>query len=127
MTQLRELYRCDICRNVVEVCHEGAPSLVCCAEPMKKLEAKTGEEEGKEKHVPVIEEVSSGIKVKVGSVAHPMEEEHFIKFIEVLTKDKVKRAELAPGQSPEAQFCVKKDDVMEVREFCTVHGLWGNN
>ncbi len=126
MTQLRELYRCDICQNVVEVCHEGAPSLVCCGEAMKKLEAKT-EDEGKEKHVPVTEEVSGGVKVKVGSVAHPMEEKHFIKFIEILTKNKVIRAELAPGQEPRADFCVKKEDVTEVREFCTVHGLWKNN
>jgi len=125
MTELRELYRCDICKNVVEICHEGAPALVCCGEAMKKLEAKN-EDEGKEKHVPVIEGVSGGVKIKVGSVAHPMEEKHFIKFIEVLTKDKVKRAELAPGLASSADFCIKKDDITEVREFCTVHGLWKN-
>ena len=90
---------------------------------MQKLEAKTADE-GKEKHVPVVEETSDGIKVKVGGVAHPMEEKHYIKFIEVLTKDKVLRAELAPGQAPEAGFCVKKNDVIGTREFCTVHMLW---
>jgi len=123
MTQLRELYRCEICGNVVEIAHEGAPSLVCCGQPMGKLEAKT-EDAGLEKHVPVIEDADCGILVKVGSVEHPMEEKHFIKFIEVLTKDKVLRAELKPGQKPEACFCASKDDVVEVREFCTVHMLW---
>jgi superoxide reductase len=123
MTQLRELYRCEICKNVVEIVHEGAPSLVCCGQPMTKLEAKT-RDEGREKHVPVVEAISDGVKIKVGSVEHPMEEKHYIKFIEVLTRDKVLRAELKPRQKPEAQFCVPEPDVTEVREFCNVHGLW---
>jgi superoxide reductase len=137
MTQLREIYRCEVCGNVVEVMNEGAPSLVCCDQPMVKLEAKT-EDEGLEKHVPVIEETGKAecsceecgdqntcIKVKVGSVEHPMEAKHYIKCIEVLTKDKVLRAELKPGDKPEAHFCcIAKDDIVEVREFCTVHMLW---
>ena len=125
MTQLRELYRCEICGNVVEIAHEGAPALVCCGKPMVKLEAKT-EDEGQEKHVPVIEETDSGIKVKVGSVEHPMEDKHYIKFIEILLKDKIMRKELKPGQAPEAECCAPKSDVIETREFCTVHGLWKN-
>ncbi|MFH1395109.1 MAG: desulfoferrodoxin [Candidatus Omnitrophota bacterium] len=123
MTRLRELYRCEICGNVVEITHEGAPSLVCCDEPMKKLEAKT-EDEGKEKHVPVMEETDAGTKVKIGSVPHPMEEKHYIKFIEVLSDDRVIRVELKPGQAPEAEVCLLKSEIQEVREFCTVHGLW---
>jgi len=123
MTRLRELYRCEICGNVVEVTNEGAPSLVCCGQPMVKLGAKV-QEEGMEKHVPVVEETSDGVKVKVGSVEHPMEEKHYIKFIEALTRDKVMRAELKPGQKPEAEFCVPKSNIIEVREFCIVHGLW---
>ncbi|MCK5306722.1 MAG: desulfoferrodoxin [Candidatus Omnitrophica bacterium] len=123
MTQLRELYRCDICGNVIEIVSEGAPALVCCNQPMEKLEAKT-EDEGGEKHVPVMEEGDGGIRVKIGSVEHPMEEKHYIKFIEVLTKDRVGRVELKPGQAPEADFCMAKSDVLEVREFCTIHGLW---
>jgi len=123
MTQLREFYRCEICSNIVEIAHEGAPALVCCEQFMIKLEAKT-EDEGQEKHVPVVEETDSGIKVKVGSVEHPMEEKHYIKFIEVLVKDKVLRAELNPGKIPMAEFCVVKSDIIEVREFCTVHMLW---
>ena len=123
MTNLRELYHCTICGNVVEVVNTGAPSLVCCGQPMEKLVAGS-KDASLEKHVPVVEAVGGGIKVKVGSAAHPMEEKHFIRFIEVLTKDQVLRAELAPNQAPEASFLVNSDDVVEVREYCTVHGLW---
>ncbi|MBU0684126.1 MAG: desulfoferrodoxin [Candidatus Omnitrophota bacterium] len=123
MTRLRELYRCEICGNVVEITHEGAPSLVCCGEPMKKLVAKT-QDEGKEKHVPVVEGIDAGTKVTVGSIAHPMEEKHYIKFIEVLSAGRVIRVELKPGQSPSAEVCLLKSEIQEVREFCTVHGLW---
>lgn len=125
VTKLRELYRCNICGNVVEITHEGAPALVCCNQPMVKLEAKS-EDTGSEKHVPVIEEVDGGTTIKVGSIAHPMEEKHYIKFIEVLTNDKVLRVELKPGQNPEVQSDVSKTDILEVREFCTIHGLWKN-
>ncbi len=125
MTQLREVYRCNICGNVVEITHEGAPSLVCCNQSMVKLEARS-EDAGEEKHVPLIEQSDSGIKVTVGAVSHPMEEKHYIKFIEVLTKEKVLRTELEPGQTPQAQYCVSKSEVIEVREFCTIHGLWKN-
>ncbi|MDQ7094508.1 desulfoferrodoxin [Desulfosporosinus sp. PR] len=123
MTNLRELYVCSVCGNVVEVVNPGAPALVCCNKAMNKLEAGVVDA-SLEKHVPVCEAADNGIKVKVGSAAHPMEEKHFIRFIEVLTKDQVLRAELSPGQAPEAFFLVKADDVVEVREYCTIHGLW---
>ncbi|KJR46424.1 Superoxide reductase [Desulfosporosinus sp. I2] len=127
MTKLRELYVCRICGNVVEVVNPGATALVCCNKPMDKLEAGV-KDASLEKHVPVIEKMSEGIKVKVGSVAHPMEEKHFIQFIEVLTKEQVLRAELAPNQAPEADFLLNKsDEVIEVREYCNVHGLWKAN
>lgn len=125
MTKLRELYRCEVCGNIVEVVNEGATSLVCCGEPMIKLEAKT-EDQGQEKHVPVVEETDSGIKVKVGSIEHPMEDGHYIKFIEILLKDRIIRKELKPGQAPEVKYCATKSDVIEVREFCSIHGLWKN-
>lgn len=124
MTKLRDLYKCSICGNVVEVVHTGAPALVCCEKSMGKLEAKS-EDTGNEKHVPVVEPATGGgISVKVGSVEHPMEEKHFIRFIEVLTKDRVIRAELNPGEKPAAEFCTKPEDVLEVREYCNIHGLW---
>ncbi|MBU0469063.1 MAG: DNA topoisomerase II [Candidatus Omnitrophica bacterium] len=124
MAKLREIYQCQKCKLLVEVVNDAPDSPECCGEARTCLEAKTAEKEGKEKHVPVIEETDCCINVKVGSVEHPMLEEHYIKFIEVLTADKVLRAELKPGQKPEADFCVKKEDVVEVREFCTTHGLW---
>ena len=123
MTRLREIYRCEICGNVVEIVNEGAPDLRCCGQAMIRLDAKS-KDEGLEKHVPVIEETESGIMIKVGSVEQPMEEKHYIKFIEVLTTDTVLRAELRPGDAPVTEFCVSKDAIVEVREFCTVHMLW---
>lgn len=126
MTNLRELFKCSVCGNVVEVVHQGAPALVCCNKPMDKLEAKA-EDTGKEKHVPVVEVSGTGIIVKVGSVEHPMEEKHSIRFIEVLTKNKVLRAELVPGQKPAAEFSISPEEVEEVREYCNLHGLWKIN
>ncbi len=131
MTSIRDIYKCNICGNVVELVHEGEEALVCCGQPMEKLEAKT-KDEGQEKHVPVVEKADScecgcegcGVKVKVGSVEHPMEKKHYIKFIEVLTKDKVQKVELQPGMKPEASFCTKEEDIKEVREYCIVHNLW---
>ncbi len=123
MTQLRELYYCEICKNLVEIVQEGMPALVCCDQPMTKLEAKS-EDQGLEKHVPVVEKTANGILVKVGSVEHPMEEKHHIKFIEVLTPKLVYRAELKHTGKPQAEFPVDINEVQEVREFCNVHGLW---
>ena len=124
MTQLREIYFCEKCGNVVEVLNEGAPALVCCGEPMVKLVAKK-EDSTVEKHVPYIEEKDGGVLVKVGqNAAHPMLEKHYIKFIEVLTEDKVCKAELNPGDAPEAWFPIKKADILAAREWCNLHGLW---
>ncbi|MDK2984767.1 MAG: superoxide reductase [Clostridia bacterium] len=123
MTKLRELYKCNVCGNVVEVAHEGAGALVCCNQPMEKLVAKT-EDKGKEKHVPVIKEEGNEIRVEVGDIHHPMEEKHYIKFIEILTKDKIIRADLNPNQAPTANFAIAKSEVLEVRAYCNLHGLW---
>ena len=124
MTQLREIYYCEKCGNVVEIMNEGAPALVCCGVPMEKLEAKT-EDASTEKHVPFVEEVEGGVLVKVGqNQAHPMLENHYIKFIEVLRKDKVCRLELKPDDKPEGFFPIKKEEIIEVREWCNLHGLW---
>ncbi len=123
MTNLKDIYKCNVCGHVVEVVSEGAPTLVCCDQPMEKLQAKQ-EDQGQEKHVPIVEETETGIKVKVGTVEHPMEDTHYIKFIEVVGENHVYRFELKPGQKPEVVIPAKKDDIVEVREFCTVHGLW---
>lgn len=124
MTQLREIYYCEKCGNVIEILNEGAPALVCCKEPMIKLEEKN-EDSTVEKHVPFIEEIEDGVLVKVGqNTAHPMLEKHYIKFIEILTADGVYRKELKPGDNPQAKFPVKKSDIIEAREWCNLHGLW---
>ncbi|CAA7600272.1 Desulfoferrodoxin Dfx [Acididesulfobacillus acetoxydans] len=123
MTKVRELYKCNVCGNVIEVVNPGAPALVCCHQPMVKLDA-LAQEGAKEKHIPVVEQTDAGLLVKVGSVPHPMEEKHFIRFIEVFTANQVLRAELTPGQSPEAVFAVEAASVLEVRAYCNLHGLW---
>jgi len=122
MTQKLQVYKCEICGNIVEMLHEGQGQLVCCGQPMKLLEAKT-QEEGKEKHLPVIEKLDNGIKVLVGSVPHPMEEKHYIEWVEVISNGKAYRQFLKPGDKPEATFNVETTSI-QVREYCSIHGLW---
>jgi superoxide reductase len=122
MTKLNEVYKCEICGNIVEVLHAGAGELVCCGQPMK-LQQEKEKDEGNEKHVPVIEKTGNGYKVKVGSVPHPMEDAHYIEWIELIADGKVYRQYLKPGQAPEAEFCVEASEV-SAREYCNVHGHW---
>lgn len=122
MTKRLQVYRCEVCGNIVEVLHEGAGELVCCNQSMKLLEEQT-EEQGKEKHVPVVEKTDAGMKVKVGSVPHPMEEKHHIEWVAVHTDAGVFRKFLKPGEKPEADFEIKQD-VLKAREYCNIHGLW---
>jgi len=124
MTKRLQVYKCDICGNIVEVLHEGAVALVCCGEPMKLMEENTVDA-AKEKHVPVVEKVGDGVKVKVGSVAHPMEEKHYIEWVEVIVDGKAYREFLKPGAAPEAVFNLKGEKVT-AREYCNLHGLWRN-
>ena len=122
MAKKLEIYKCSVCGNIVEVLHGGAGELVCCGQPMENLAAKAADE-GKEKHVPVIEKIDGGIKVKVGSVPHPMEEKHHIEWIEILADGKAYRQFLNPGEAPEAVFNVKANEIT-AREHCNIHGLW---
>ncbi len=122
MTARLEVYKCEVCGNIVELLHSGGGQLVCCGQPMKLMEAKT-EDQGKEKHVPVIEQTDKGVNVKVGSIPHPMEKQHYIEWIEVVTDKKVLRIFLKPGEVPEAKF-ETSDTIVQVREYCSVHGLW---
>ena len=121
MTEKLEVYRCNVCGNIVEVLHTGVGQLVCCGQPMELLKEKV-QDEGNEKHVPVIEKTDKGIKVKVGSVPHPMEESHYIEWIEVIADGAAYRKFLKPGQAPEAEFELESLD--SAREYCSVHGLW---
>jgi len=122
MTELNQIYKCNICGNIVEVTHTGVGELVCCGKPMELQKQKT-EDEGKEKHLPVIEETDGGIKVKVGSVPHPMEEKHYIEWIEVIAGAEIYRKSLKPGDEPQAEFKVSGNDII-VRAYCNIHGLW---
>jgi len=122
MAERLQVYKCELCGNIVEVMHGGDGELVCCGQPMKNLSPKTADE-GKEKHVPVIEKTDGGVKVKVGSVAHPMEEKHYIEWIELLADGKSYIQYLNPGDAPEAVFNVDAQNI-SAREHCTVHGLW---
>jgi superoxide reductase len=122
MAEKLEVYKCDLCGNIVEVLHGGGGELVCCGEAMKLLVENTVDA-AKEKHVPVVEKVAGGIKVKVGDVAHPMEEKHYIEWIEVIVDGKAQRQFLNPGEAPEATFKIEADNVV-AREYCNLHGLW---
>jgi len=122
MAKLNEVYKCNLCGNIVEVLHAGAGVLVCCNERMALLTENTVDA-SKEKHVPVIEVGATSITVKVGSVAHPMEAAHFIEWIELVADGKVYRQQLQPGQAPEATFPVIAKQVT-AREYCNLHGLW---
>lgn len=117
-----EVYKCGVCGNIVEVLHVGGGDLVCCGQPMNLLVANTTDA-AKEKHVPVIEKISDGYKIKIGSVAHPMEEKHYIEWVQVIAGDKSYREFLKPGMIPEAVFKLA-DGSISAREYCNIHGLW---
>ena len=122
MTKKLEIYKCECCGNIVEVLHEGKGELVCCEKTMKLFTENTVDA-AREKHVPVIEETANGVRVKVGSVAHPMEEKHQIDWIEIIADGKAYRQFLKSGEPPEALFEVKGDKIT-AREYCNLHGLW---
>jgi len=122
MIQQTQIYKCEICGNIVEILHAGGGELVCCGQPMNLLEEKT-KDEGNEKHVPIIEKTDTGVKVKVGSVEHPMEDDHLIEWIEIIVDGQVYRKFLKPGDKPEAEFAIQAEQV-EAREYCNLHGLW---
>ncbi|MFN4133816.1 MAG: desulfoferrodoxin [Candidatus Hadarchaeales archaeon] len=120
--ELRQVYKCNVCGNIVEVLYVGGGTLVCCNQPMELLVEKI-QDIGMEKHVPVIEKTATGVKVKVGSIPHTMEEKHYIEWIELTTDGAVYRKFLKPGDKPEAEFEVKAEK-LGAREYCNIHGLW---
>lgn len=123
MIEKKAVYFCDKCKNIVESLWDGKPSIKCCGESMKKLEANTVDA-AQEKHVPVVERDGDKVKVKVGSVAHPMAPEHYILFVEVISGNKVYQQDFVEGDTvAEAEFIVGGDD-LQVRAFCNLHGLW---
>ena len=123
MTKIREIYKCNICGNIVEVLHAGVGELVCCGEPMELMDEKT-EDSSTEKHVPYIEKTEKGILVKVGqNQDHPMEDKHYIEWIQLVADGVSYRKFLKPGVKPQAEFEIKADNLW-AREYCNIHGLW---
>ncbi len=127
MTKRMQVYKCEVCGNIVLVLHEGVGELVCCGQPMTLMDEQTADMTT-EKHVPVVESADGGVKVKVGSVPHPMTDEHYIEWVELEKKDgTIERAFLKPGDPPEFVFTdAKLEDVVKAREYCNIHKLWKN-
>jgi len=130
MAQFKEIYKCAVCGNVVEVLDAGGGTMVCCGQPMTLMAAKTVDV-GAEKHVPVVVDlpasacsVKDGVKIKVGAVEHPMTPEHHIEWIEIDTGDgKAGKKFLKPGDKPESDFYTRIN-VVGARAYCNIHGLW---
>ena len=125
MTELNQVYKCNVCGNMTEVVHTGAGELVCCGQPMQLMKENTVDA-ATEKHVPVIEKTDTGVKIKVGEVPHPMEDAHYIEWIEILADGISYKKFLKPGAIPEAEFDIKSE-TLTAREYCNLHGLWKSN
>ena len=123
MVELWQVYKCNVCGNICIVTHASYGALVCCGQPMELQKEKTMDM-GNEKHVPVIEVKGDIIKVKIGSVPHPMESAHYIEWVELIADEQHIFKHLKPGDAPEAEFCVKNGKNISAREYCNLHGLW---
>ncbi|MFH1667559.1 MAG: desulfoferrodoxin [Candidatus Komeilibacteria bacterium] len=123
VTKLNEVYKCPVCGNIVTTSHVGGGELVCCGQPMNLLSENT-EDAAQEKHVPVITKTDNGVKVVVGSVPHPMDDDHYIEWIEIIINDHSHRHYLKPGDTPEWEFKVDIEGQVIAREYCNLHGLW---
>jgi superoxide reductase len=124
MTELNQVYKCNVCGNMVEMVHASVGTLVCCGQPMQLMKENTVDA-SKEKHVPVIEKTSKGVKVKIGSIPHPMEAAHYIEWVEIIADGRSYKKFLKPGDAPEAEFCVEAK-TLTAREYCNLHGLWAS-
>lgn len=124
MIQINQIYKCSVCGNIVRVLHSGGGVMSCCGKPMEEIIAKS-KDEGMEKHVPVITKTDSGITINVGSIPHPMEEAHFIEWIELFVGEKSYLAFLKPGDKPQAEFKIAtNNENIWARIYCNIHGLW---
>jgi superoxide reductase len=122
VTKISQIYKCNICGNIVEVLHTGKGELVCCGQPMKLLTAES-KDVGDEKHLPIIKKTETRVVVKVGSITHPMEESHYIELIEIMAGGRIYREFLKAGDKPTVTFKIKADKII-ARAYCNVHGLW---
>lgn len=122
MSNQLEIYHCALCGQLIEVLQAGGGELVCCEQPMKCMVEGTTDA-AKEKHVPTIEKTATGYLVKVGAVAHPMEEKHYIQWVELVADGVSYTQFLKPGDAPQAEFCIQANHVI-AREYCNLHGHW---
>ena len=122
MSKKSEIYKCEICGNIIEILHVGDNPLVCCGQNMTNMKEKTADD-GQEKHVPVIEKTDSKVIVKIGEIAHPMTEEHHIEWIELETKTNTQKVFLKITDEPKAEFDTR-EDIVRARVYCNIHGLW---
>ena len=122
MAERMEIYKCEICGNIVEVLHGGKGTLVCCGEDMV-LQVENTVDAAVEKHIPVVEVLEDGVLVKVGEVAHPMQDDHYIEWVQIIIGDRCSRIFLKPGMAPEGKFMSPKEGIT-AREYCNLHGLW---
>lgn len=125
MTQRNELYKCEICGNIVEVTHASGGTLSCCGKPMTKQDEQSADS-ATEKHVPIMEAIEQGTRVTVGSTEHPMTEEHYIEYIEIINGDYIQRKYLKPGDKPMAEFYVPYSDALQARSYCNLHNFWSS-
>jgi len=123
MLEKGQIFRCNTCGNMFELIYVGGGTSTCCGTEMELL-SDAPKDVGAEKHIPIIEKTDSGVKVKVGKVAHPMEEKHYIAWIEIITDNGTQRAFLKPGMAPEAEFMVNDLSNLKAKEYCIIHGLW---
>lgn len=124
MAKKGKIYRCSICGNIVEVLEEGSGTLVCCGKEMEELQEKSTDQ-GLEKHVPIIEINGNIAKVSVGSIPHPMEQDHYIQFIQLIVDGNTQTIFLKPGDTPVVEFKLPETYTkIEAREYCNIHGLW---
>ncbi|HDQ59753.1 MAG TPA: desulfoferrodoxin [Candidatus Woesearchaeota archaeon] len=122
MTELKQIYKCEVCGNIIEVLHTGIGELVCCGKPMVLKKEDDGPADY-EKHAPVIEKTEKSVKVKVGATEHPMQKDHYIEWIELIVDGKYARRFLTPADKPEAEFCMTGEKI-KARMYCNIHGLW---
>ncbi len=122
MTKQNQIYKCNICGNIIEILHEGAGELVCCNQSMNLIKENT-QDAATEKHIPIIEKTGNWIKITVGEIEHPMTEDHFIEWIEVISKNTNQRKNLNPNDKPIAEFCIQ-EEIITVKAYCNLHWLW---
>jgi superoxide reductase len=122
MPKRLDVLKCEVCGQIIEVAHDGGGQLVCCGKPMTKFE-ENSVDAAKEKHVPVVEKTDGGFNVTVGAAPHPMEEKHYIEWIELIVDEKAYTQFLQPGGAPEAVFKVDAESPV-ARAYCNLHGLW---